>query len=392
MQTENRIVKSSVVTDADDRRLRGLLRYLMSHKQVKHALLAVESEDRRLLWRGAAGVADPVGTPMQADTPFNIASIDKLYTATVVMQLHERGRIALDAPISTYLDKALIRGVHRHGGVDYTDAITVRHLLSHTSGLADWLEDRPRGGRSFMERLFEEGDRAWTLEDLLGIVRDDLSPHFPPQATGDRRAKARYSDTNYQLLIAIIESVTGQPAHAAFQALLFRPLDLRRTCFLGYSQPLDPTPAPATIWAEDQPLDLPLALPCFPSIYATAEDCLAFLRAFVHGRFFDEPATLALMQGGWRRFGFAMDHAALRSPGWPIEYGLGIMRFRLPRLFTPLRPLPAVTGHTGSTGCWLFHCPERGLLFCGTVDQATAGAVPCRLAPRLLRMLEPTHD
>ena len=46
--------------------------------------------------------------------------------------------------------------------------------------------------------------------------------------------------------------------------------------------------------------------------------------------------------------------AALRAPGWPIEYALGIMRFRLPRLFAPLHPVPAVLGHSGSTGCWLW--------------------------------------
>lgn len=369
-------------------RLQDLLRHLMSKKQVKHTIVAVESDDRDFRWFGAAGDANPDGTPMRTDIPFHIASIDKLYTASIVMKLHERGHVGLDEPISNYLPQTLFSGLHRLDGVDYTDMITVRHLLGHTSGLADCFEDRPKGGRSLMERLFYEGDMAWTIDDLVRIVRDELTPHFPPQPVDAKRQKARYSDTNYQLLNAIIEAVTAQPLHQAFEELLFRPLDLQHSYLLGHSQPLEPTPEPATLWFDDQPLNLPLALRSFPSVYSTAEDSLAFLRALLRGEVFDEPATLALMQQRWNRFGFALDPAALRSPGWPIEYGLGMMRFRLPRVFTPLHPMPAVIGHTGSTGSWLFHCPELDLLLCGTVDQASAGAVPYRFIPKLLRVLD----
>lgn len=76
-----------------------------------------------------------------------------------------------------------------------------------------------------------------------------------------------------------------------------------------------------------------------------------------------------------------------RSTTFDNTSGLGMMRFRLPRVFTPLHPMPAVIGHTGSTGSWLSHCPELDLLLCGTVDQASAGAVPYRFVPKLLRVL-----
>jgi D-alanyl-D-alanine carboxypeptidase len=57
---------------------------------------------------------------MRPETPFFLASIDKLYTATIVLKLHERGRIRLDEPITTYLPPQLIGGLHRLNGVDYT--------------------------------------------------------------------------------------------------------------------------------------------------------------------------------------------------------------------------------------------------------------------------------
>jgi len=368
-------------------RLQSLLHRLALQKHVRHAIVAVESDDGRFRWFGAEGSANPDGTPIRKDTPFHIASIDKLFTASVAMMLQELGHIGLDDRIAEYLPRTLIGRIHRLGGVDHTDEITVRHLLGHTSGLADWLEDRPRGGQSFMERLLHDGDTAWTTDDLLDVVRQ-LTPHFPPQPVDHERPKARYSDTNYQLLIAIIQRATGQPLHRVFEKLLFEPLGLRHTYLHGCSRPWDSTPEPATLWSGDQPLHLPLALRSLPSVYSTTEDCMAFLRALVRGEIFGSPSTLALMQGRWNRFVLALDAAALRSPGWPTEYGLGMMRFRLPRIFTPLRPVPAVIGHTGSTGCWLFYCPNLGVFLCGTVDQVSAGALPYRFVPRILSALE----
>jgi CubicO group peptidase (beta-lactamase class C family) len=373
--------------DTASSRLKGHVERLLEKRHVKHAILAVESVDGIFRWIGAAGAADPGGTSMCPDTPFHIASIDKLYTASAVMRLKEDKRVCLDEPVIAYLPLTLVDGMHRLGGVDYTDKITVRHLLGHTSGLADCLEDRPRGGQSLMERVFEDADMSFSIEDLMEIVRHDLTPHFPPQSPHERRQRARYSDTNFQLLIAIIERVTGQPLYRVFEEMFFRPLSLDSTWFYGYSKPLESVIDHAILWFEDKPLDLPLAMQSFPSIYSTAEDCLVFLRALIRGEVFRERGTLELMRERFNRFRFAVDPAALRSPGWPVEYGLGIMRFRLPRVFTPFRPVPAVVGHTGSTGCWLFHCPDLDLLLCGTVDQAAAGAVPFRFVPGLLREL-----
>jgi hypothetical protein len=62
-----------------------------------------------------------------------------------------------------------------------------------------------------------------------------------------------------------------------------------------------------------------------------------------------------------------------------------MMRFRVARFFAPGRRPVTLVGHSGSTGSWLFHCPELGVLLAGTVDQATAGPVPFRLQPKILR-------
>jgi hypothetical protein len=77
----------------------------------------------------------------------------------------------------------------------------------------------------------------------------------------------------------------------------------------------------------------------------------------------------------------------MRAPSWPIEYGLGIKRFRLPRWLSGPAPMPALFGHSGSTGTWLFHCPDLDLVLAGTISQVTAGAVPYRFLPRVLAEL-----
>jgi CubicO group peptidase (beta-lactamase class C family) len=258
-------------------RLQELLHRSVSRKGVRHAIIAIANGEGSFRWIGAAGEAKSDGRPMRNDTPFFIASVDKLFTAIVILKLCERGYVGLEEPISSYLPQAMLEGIHRSGGVDYTSSITIRHLLSHTSGLADWLEDRPTGGRSLVERLIQEGDRSLSIAEVLHMVRDQLAPHFPPQPMETTRQKVRYCDTNYMLLAAIIESVTGQLLHQVHEELLFRPLELRHTWLAGYSRPLESTPEPAILWIDNRPLEIPMMMRSFWGIYSTTDDTLRFL-------------------------------------------------------------------------------------------------------------------
>jgi CubicO group peptidase (beta-lactamase class C family) len=301
--------------------------------------------------------------------------------------LSEAGEIDLDESICGYLPETITQRLHHDGRRDRTVEITVRHLLTHTSGLADWYEDHPKGGPSLFESILEAGDRMLTIEELTTYVRDHLRPHFPPQDLAGKRPRVRYSDMNFTLIVAIIEAVTGRPLEEVHERMLYAPLGLRQTYFLGRSQPLAPTPAPMVLRAKGEPLRIPLLIQSAGGIYSTAADMMTFIRRLMKGEVFRKPETLAAMTSRWHRFGFPLDRAALRSPSWPIEYGIGIMRFRLPRWLTPTAPMPAVLGHTGSTGCWLFYCPEWDMALSGSVEEATAGAVPFRIVPKILSIL-----
>jgi D-alanyl-D-alanine carboxypeptidase len=373
--------------------LEQCLAALASRKGIRHALISVESLDESFQWVGATGSAQPAGAEFQPDTPFFIASIDKLLNATLALKFVERGLLDLEAAVGSYLDATVMHGLHRLSGVEYSDSITVRHLLSHASGLADWLEDYPRGGCSVVDRVIRQGDATFGQEEMLTRVRTELRPHFPPPQRGTRPARVRYSDTNYVLLVAVMEAIARRPLHELHEQWLYRPLGLRHTWLPGHSRPLAATTDPAGLYAGGDPLHVPQLIRSLRGIYSTVGDLSALMRALVQGKVFDTPGTLRLMQEHWSRFGFPQDRAALRAPSWPIEYGLGIMRFQLPRILAPFRPVPSVIGHTGSTGCWLFYCQRQELVLAGTVNEVTAGAVPYRVVPRILRVtggMDPT--
>jgi len=365
-----------------EKKMQKMLEKFSMQKNIKHAIAGVENGSGTFRWVNAVGQADTDSIPMTENTPFFIASITKLYIATAIMKLYEDGQLNLDKSISNYLPENLIVNIHQLNGADYSNKITIQHLLSHSSGLPDWIEDRPKGGKSFVQRIENEEDRLITIEEVVEIVRENLSPHFPPQPLNSKHIKVRYSDTNFHLLMAIIENVTGKPLSEVFNELIYSPLELNNT-FHPEQISNKNFLKPALVWNEDKPLSKPLLIQSFRDLYSTADDLLKFMKALVQGKLFKQQSTLQMMQH-WNRFGLPKDKASLRQPGWPIEYGFGMMRFKLPRWLTPLKTIPELVGHTGSTGSWLFYCPEKDFYFCGTVDQVTAGAVPFRFVPKLL--------
>ena len=364
-----------------------LVEQVVGRRGIRHAALAVENGDSSLSAVAVAGPAGPDGAPLRPDTPFYYTSVTKLYTATALMQLWEQSRVDLDASISTYLPTERTTGLHRLGGVDRSAAITVRHLLSHTSGLPDYFLGTAPGQKSFADRI-EEGDFSYSIDEVLDTVRR-LTPHFPPQDPAAARQRARYSDTNFQLLGAIVAEVTGRTYQQAVKTQILKPLGLDDTWFAGQPRGVRPRTA-AAMWSRDTVLDRPQAMASMApdgGLIGTVADALVFLKALVAGKLFRQQDTLAHMQARWNRFGLPRDRTAIMAPGWPIEYGLGIKRYRLPRLLNAGHRSPTLIGHTGASGSWLFWCPDHDLYLAGTVDQTTAAPLPYRLLPKFVHRL-----
>ncbi|MEK4116611.1 serine hydrolase domain-containing protein [Paenibacillus sp. FSL W8-0919] len=321
------------------------------------AVMCVENQDRSLSIVSSAG-------EMKPETPFFIASVTKLYVTAVLLQLRSRQLLRLDDRIGEYLPEAMIKGIHVYQNVDYSREITIKQLMSNTSGIPDYFS-----GRVFAD-LIAGKDQSWPLEKTLEAVRQ-LRPKFPP----GMKNKAQYSDTNYQLLGKLIETVTGQPIEATFKECIFDRLRLTQTYV--YKDPLDGRPA--SFYYRKTRLQIPLYMSSIApegGIVSTARETMTFLRAFFDGVLFPQTDLKELME--WK---------FLWAPG-TFFYGSGIVRQPL----SLLNMKDGLIGHWGQSGAFAFHHPETGLYFTGTVNQAIGQSAAVHRIARIIRHYKKTKS
>ena len=351
-------------------KLQAVINAQVGKGNIKNVVAAVQSYDRKVDFVGAAGIADPqTGAAMTADTPYFIASVTKMFTAAIILRLFEEKRLDLDAPISNYLPASLIRGIHVYKGTDYSEKIKVYELVNQSSGLADYESGKPPGGISVLDELKAGKDRAIDTAEAIEITRS-LSPRFAPGTPG----KAYYSNTNYRLLGAIIESITAMSMATNFQEMLCNPLGLQHTCLFEWTIPSSCN-NPAEIYLKDRQANVPKYLSSNISdggLVSTASECLVFLRAFFEGHLFNKALFERMLK--WNTLFF------------PLRYGYGLMYFMLPRFFS-LKPPPEFIGHSGSTGSFAFTCASQSLYLAGTVNQIAAPAKPFFLMSELIGVL-----
>ncbi|MFD6364762.1 serine hydrolase domain-containing protein [Streptomyces roseolus] len=159
-----------------------------------------------------AGVRDRAsGAPMDIRARFRIGSVSKTFSTVVLLQLVQEGRLELDAPVDRYLP-----------GLLPDERITVRHLLTHRSGLADYTNamfaDTVPGFEAVRNRVF-------TYQELV-----DLSLSEP--RTTEPGVAYRYSNANFVVVGMLIEELTGQPVERAYERRIFKPLKLRDTSYV----------------------------------------------------------------------------------------------------------------------------------------------------------------
>jgi D-alanyl-D-alanine carboxypeptidase len=187
-------------------KLDKLLSVLMEQNGIPGAVAGVWVPGRGT-WVKAAGEADiDAGTPEQADNRFRIGSITKAFTATVVLQLADEGKLSLDDVLDQYIE-----------GFEYGDRTTIRQICNHTSGVFAY-DDTP----GFTEDSVNSPGRKWSTTELLDMARAG-EPSFPPGEGW------RYSNSNYLLLGLIAEQVTGRDLAGEIERRIAGPLGLSAT-------------------------------------------------------------------------------------------------------------------------------------------------------------------
>jgi D-alanyl-D-alanine carboxypeptidase len=359
---------------------------------VRSAVVAVE-------WRGhgsaaaAAGIArHDTGAPMRADSQFHIASVAKPMTAALVFQASEDGLLGgagIDAHLidTGVLPADICRRLHRIGGVSYGDRITLRQLLTHTSGLRDAQIDDGEttsegygqapapnsivGRRSadFQRHVEAVGagrrpdPELRTLKRWLpwdpdhpddadaGLVNFYLNNGCADHALFPPGGGFHYSDTAFTILGLLAEKLLGASYHRLLRDRIFTPLGMNLS-FLDAHSDLDPAPWAHEVsdcWAGPVPMvSYGVSLSNDwggGGVVSTAGDLNRFLQGLMTGLLFKRPETLSEMLR-WQH-----------PPGMPPRYaavGHGIFTFPTPAGRT-------LIGHSGAWGGRMLATPDGAL-------------------------------
>ena len=237
-------------------------------------LVALVADADRIVYAGAFGRQDVArGVPMTVDSIFNIASMTKPVTSVAVMMLVQEGDIGLDDPISDHLPAfENPRVIERFNPADKSyesrpaaGPITVRHLLTHTSGL----------GYAFSNP---------TLAALVGAEPGASVTRFP--LVHDPGARWTYGEST-RVLGTLVEEVSGQPLDEFLAERIFAPLDMSDTF---YRVPAPKVPRVVTVHRTtpdglvETPNAAEIASPVYGDggLYSTATDYAKFIQLFLN--------------------------------------------------------------------------------------------------------------
>jgi CubicO group peptidase (beta-lactamase class C family) len=160
-------------------------------------------KDGEALLTRSYGLADvEQNVPVTPATNFRLASVTKQFTATAVLMLVDQGRIGLDDPITKYFPQFPA----------FAEDIKIRHLLQHTSGIADY---EPIYGNPFPEQILDRG--------VVEIIAGTDATYFRPGS------EHRYSNSAYAILAVLVEDISGMSFPAFLETRIFGPLGMTNT-------------------------------------------------------------------------------------------------------------------------------------------------------------------
>ncbi len=255
------LASDTVFAQVPSTRLDSLFNHLARASQTVGSIAI--SQKGRIVY--AHSVDHAAGTQLNIRTAdsltlYRIGSVTKMYTAVLLMQLVEEGKLALSTPLHRFFPQ-----------VPGAEKITVEMMLRHRSGLANFTDDLA------FQRA--QAYKAWSRKDLLAYIAS-LPPAFPPDST------AAYSNSGYILLGYIIEDLRGAPYAQVVENRILRPLGLRHTRYS--TQPKAPDEARSLGWTgtawEAQLTWHGSVVGAAGALAATAPDAARFADALFYGR------------------------------------------------------------------------------------------------------------
>ena len=339
---------------------------LSRDSRIKTAFLLVHSDKLNMHFSLAEG--SDKGRAAHIGQPLHLASVGKVYTATLISLLVEKGLLAFDDPIVKYLDRELSQGLHVFRGNDYTDQISIRHLLMQTSGLNDVFYH-------LWKKFVSEAGFSISAREAVLWGKQHLRPVAEP---GKRHF---YTDTNYYLLGFIIEKVLKMPFHEAMHEFIFKPLGMKHAFMFGFSQ------------AEQESLQPPARLyikgvdvmavkgvheidHAGGSVMAPLDDHLRFMKALTGQRIISAESLERMLN----------DDIYMGFPTVGFNYGYSIWKMKSIPLLMPKSHYS--WGGVGVTGAFMFYHPLTESIIIGTFnDFAYRGKALDFMARKVIRPL-----
>jgi D-alanyl-D-alanine carboxypeptidase len=340
------------------KKLQHILDKAVDQKQIFGTAFSLKAPE--ITWSGTSG-------NFEMGEQYFIASTTKLFTTACILHFAAQNKLSLNDKITRYLPAELTAGLHVYKGKDYSNLLTIKNLLAHTSGLPDYFQQKNRGEKSLEHQLFSGQDQTWSVEEVSTFCKNN-TPLFEP----GRKGKAHYSDSNFQLLGKIIETISEKTLEETYQAIIFRPLQLVKTYL--FSDMSDTRPK--TLYYKNLPLSIPKAMSSFGpdgGIVSTSEEMLVFIEAFFSGKLF--PAHYLNALKVWNPIFF------------PMQSGIGIHRFKLPWILSPFNPIPEFIGHSGLSGALAFYVPSKNIYIAGTVNQISNPSLSFKVSIQLVHTL-----
>lgn len=310
---------------------RVLAAEVAENRSLPGELLHVHAPARGVDASLAAGVFDRAsGRPLEPHHGFRVASVTKTFVAASILRLHEQERIGLDDPIARHLPGEYTRLLRDDGYA--VDSITIRHLLTHTSGIHDYAMDE-----RYLAAVMADPTHRWTRMEQVRAAMEWGEPHFGPGAG------FHYADTGYILLGEVLERLTRKPLGPAMREVLrFDRLGLDET----YLETLEPAPAAAgplshPYFGEMDAMGIDASVDLYGGggLVSSTEDLARFYRALLRGQVFERPETLRTMM--------TVPSTNVQGPGG--AYAMALQR----RVIGGYE----CWGHTGFWGTAAYHCP-----------------------------------
>jgi D-alanyl-D-alanine carboxypeptidase len=311
------------------------LQSIMDHytaKDLPGIAIAVYTEEQGW-WSGASGFSRMESkTPMTINHLQYLQSVSKTYMAVAALKLYENGKLELDVPITKYLPPKY------HRLIKNADQITVRMLMNHTSGIAEYSSDPEYTATVILHPV-----KVLRMEAVIECLANE-EPQFAPGS------RYQYTNTNYFLLTLIADAIVGN--HAKYlEKQILKPLQLQNTFYCSSKGYLRYPLLPDCYWDilnEGRPANItPMqvanvaALRGDDGMVATPIDAVKFLKGLMEGELLQEPAMVQMQQ--WVK----------NDTGKPV-YGLGLIRLEEEGVVG--------YGHGGGglgAGCLLLYVPAR---------------------------------